>query len=91
MILRKDVKKHQNDDDYLSVVRSASEKIRDDVLREVMIRRTRSEIQKNYKDDIEKQGLKFPLVHDPNREVYEFDDETELVFEKTITAIKNIT
>lgn len=89
--LRKDVKKHQNDDDYLSVVRSASEKIRDDVLREVMIRRTRSEIQKNYKDDIEKQGLKFPLVHDPNREVYEFDDETELVFEKTITAIKNIT
>ena len=33
-------------------VKEASEEIRDKVLREVMIRRTRTEIQKNYGEDL---------------------------------------
>lgn len=89
--LRIDVKKHKNDQDaYMYAMKKASESIRDNVLREVMIRRTRTEIQKNYKEDMERQGLKFPIVHDPIKEVYVFDDATEKIFEKTVEAIRNI-
>ena len=65
--------------------------IRDKILREIMIRRTRSEIQKTYAEDLKKQKLTFPKVSDPKRLVYEFDEETEKVFETTLAKIKEIT
>ena len=92
--LRNDVKKYSNDkssSEYLTAVEKASNTIRDKVLRQVMIRRTRTEIQNNYEKDMKKQGLIFPKVNDPIRETYEFDEKTELVFENTLELIKQIT
>lgn len=88
--LSADVKKAKGTDDYTSEIKKASTKIRDKVLREVMIRRTRTEIQKNYKKDLEAQNLKFPKVEDPKKETYEFDPKTETVFEYTIESIKKL-
>ena len=88
--LSADVKKSKGTDEYTNEIKKASKKIRDKVLREVMIRRTRTEIQKNYKNDLEKQGLSFPKVEDPKKETYEFDNKTEMVFEYTIDSIKNL-
>ena len=51
----------------------------------------RTEIQNNYGNDMKKQGLSFPKVNDPLKEVYVFDNETEYVFEKTIEDIKKLT
>jgi len=50
---------------YMAQLRKNSEVIRDKLLREVMIRRTRSEIVQYYADDMEKQGLSFPKLGNP--------------------------
>lgn len=76
---------------YKKIVKENSNEIRDKILREIMIRRTRSEIQKTYAEDLKKQKLTFPKVSDPKRLIYEFDQETEKVFEATLSNIKEIT
>lgn len=74
--------------EYVDAMRGNSEIMRDKLLREVMVRRTRSEIQEYYAEDLEKQGLKFPTVGNPEQIIYAFDDETDVVFRETINAIK---
>jgi superfamily II DNA/RNA helicase len=54
-----------------------------------MVRRTRSEIEKYYSDDLKKQGLKFPEVHEPEPIFYQLDSEEEGAFNKTISFIEN--
>ena len=74
---------------YLKVVKENSEDIRKNVLRYLMVRRTRSAIVKYYKKDMKKQGLKFPEVQDPIPLVYEFDEELNEIFDKTLHIIVN--
>lgn len=89
--LQSRIKKYDKDtDEYKKAIRDASEEIRDKVLREVMIRRTRTEIQKTYEEDLKKQGLTFPTVSDPQKLLYQFSDETEEVFETTIKKITEL-
>ena len=73
---------------YAEQLRENSEVIRDKLLREVMIRRTRSEIQQYYKDDLEKQGLTFPKAGSPEKIIYTFDDQTNETFLETVAIIK---
>ncbi len=75
--------------EYVSQLRSNSEIIRDKLLREVMIRRTRSEIVEYYAEDLKKQGLSFPKVGSPEKIVYTFDEATNEAFTETISVIKN--
>ena len=56
-----------------------------------MVRRTRTEIKTYFKKDIVSQGLFFPDVQKPQQIVYEFDEDTNKVFEDTIDVIKNLT
>lgn len=89
--LRKQVKQYEkNTDEYKQAIKETSEAIRDKVLREVMIRRTRTEIQETYADDLKKQGLKFPKVSDPRKLIYKFSEDTEGVFETTIKKITEL-
>ena len=74
---------------YMEQIRENSEIIRDKLLREVMIRRTRTEIQQYYKDDLEKQGLTFPKVGSPEKIIYEFDEQTDETFTETVAIIKD--
>ena len=74
--------------EYTAQLRKNSEVIRDKLLREVMIRRTRSEIVQYYLDDMKKQGLYFPKLGSPEPIVYEFDEKTEETFNETIRNIK---
>jgi hypothetical protein len=55
-----------------------------------MIRRTRGEITEYYKDDLEKQGLKFPILSAPEKIVYTYNDEVEAVFNLTVRYIKSM-
>ncbi len=73
--------------DYMKQVRANSEEIRDKLLRHIMIRRTRSEINQYYHNDLEKQGLSFPKLGAPEQIVYEFDETTDAIFNETIAAI----
>ena len=74
---------------YMQQLRENSEVIRDRLIREVMVRRTRSEIQQYYADDLAKQGLSFPKAGSPEKIVYAFDEETDDAFTQTINIIKD--
>lgn len=76
---------------YMKQLRENSEIIRDKLIREVMVRRTRSEVQEYYSLDLDKQGLKFPSAGSPEKIIYEFDEYTNEAFIETINAIKNFT
>lgn len=76
--------------EYYSQLRKNSEEIRDKVLRNIMIRRTRKEIMEFYKDDLDKQGLKFPSLGTPEKIVYIFDKPTDEVFKETMQIIKTL-
>ena len=89
--IRKKVRQYEKGtDEYKKAIKEVSEEIRDKVLREVMIRRTRTEIQKNYGEDLKKQNLTFPKVADPQKLIYKFSDNTEKLFEYTIKKITEL-
>ena len=77
--------------DYLAQIRENSEEIRDKILRHIMIRRTRTEIEQYYHDDLEKQGLSFPKLGAPEQIIYTFDETTDGIFTETVAAIKDFT
>ncbi len=77
--------------DYLAQIRDNSEEIRDKILRHIMIRRTRTEIEQYYHDDLQKQGLTFPKLGAPGQIIYTFDETTDGIFTETVAAIKDFT
>ena len=74
---------------YMDQLRENSEVIRDKLLREIMIRRTRSEIEEYYEDDLKAQGLTFPKAGSPEKIIYEFDEATNEAFMETIASIRD--
>ena len=66
-----------------------SEEIRDNVLRTVMIRRTRYDIGHHdmYKVDIEEQGLSIPKVKEPKEHEYRLDGKLGKIFDETAIKI----
>ena len=85
------VKESKKTDEYEIVISQVAERIRNDILRHVMVRRTRSEIKKFYSDDIKNQGLTFPKVNDPVKLTYEYSPDMEEAFLKTIKLLKDLT
>ena len=69
------------------IIKINSTEIREKVLKKIMVRRLRNEIKKFYKNDIEKQGLIFPNLGEPEQIIYTFDEETNEVFEQLLKAI----
>lgn len=82
-------KKKKGSIEYMQQLRENSEIIRDKLIREIMVRRTRSEIQQYYAEDLKKQKLTFPKVGSPEKIVYSFDKEIDEAFYQTIDIIKN--
>jgi len=78
----------KSDPQYMLLLKEGSKEIREKVLKYIMVRRTRTEIMKYFSEDIEQQGLFFPEVEDPRRIVYQFDDVTGAIFDKTIELLK---
>lgn len=76
-------------DEYIKSVKANSKEIREKVLKYLMIRRTRTEISKYYKDDLAAQKLKFPEVENPKPFYYQFNDYENEVFTKTLQLFNN--
>jgi superfamily II DNA/RNA helicase len=72
---------------YIQVTKENAREIRDKVLKYLMVRRTRKEIEDYFSDDLKKQRLKFPEVMDPEPAYYELNDEEDKVFNETIKLI----
>ena len=75
--------------EYINMVKANSREIRDKVLKHLMVRRTRTEIERYFSKDIIEQGLRFPVVKKPEPLFYELNDKEDEVFNKTIGLIAN--
>jgi superfamily II DNA/RNA helicase/HKD family nuclease len=63
--------------------------IRKNVIEPITVRRTRTDLQniEAYKTDLDKQGIKFPEVHPPQKLEYEMDDKLNDLFVKTVECL----
>ncbi len=74
-------------DELIRVTKENAKEIRENILKSLMVRRTRNEIVKYFEDDLKKQGLRFPEVADPVSVFYEFDAKLDKIFTETIRLI----
>ena len=83
----KDILKSQPIDEM--ELKRVSEDIRDNILRTIMIRRTRYDIQHHnmYKTDIEEQGLSMPKVNEPKEHQYKLNGKIGKIFDETAIKI----
>lgn len=73
---------------YLETFKEVAAEVREQVLKYVMVRRTRNEIVNYFSDDMAQQGLSFPELSPPSRIIYQFDDNTNQIFNETITRLQ---
>jgi superfamily II DNA or RNA helicase len=78
-------------ENYIRVIRENARAVRENILKHLMVRRTRGEVVKHFKQDIEQQGLKFPEVQKPTPLFYKLNVAEELVFSETIKLMKSLT
>ena len=83
----KNLDKKENYAEYMKVSRENAKKIRESVLKYVMVRRTRTEIEKYFADDLSKQNVKFPEVKDPEPVYYKFNKTENKIFHETARLI----
>ncbi len=83
----KDLDRKANYDEYLRIVKENAHEIRDKVLKHLMVRRTRKEIELYFKEDLAIQGLKFPEVLKPEPIFYQLNDKLDSIFTETIRLI----
>jgi len=90
--LKTKLKRVEKDDPtYPTLIKEVSNDIRNNILRYVMVRRTRSDVVTYFKEDIVKQGLVFPDVENPQKIVYEYEGELESTFNETIKKLHTFT
>jgi len=77
--------------EYKKLIKEVSNDIRNNILRYVMVRRTRKDVITHFLQDIKQQGLNFPEVSDPKKIVYEYKGELEEIFMQTILKLKEFT
>lgn len=85
----KGLDRQHDKEEYLLVVKKNAEDIRENILSDLMVRRTRNNIVKYYGKDLKKQKLKFPEVDDPEPIIYNFDEELDGIFTDTVDIIVN--
>ena len=80
---------HRLDDaeNYIAAVEQNAQELRDRVLKYIMVRRTRREIEEFYGDDLKKQKIWFPKVNDPVPLLYQLNRAESAVFTSTLESI----
>lgn len=86
--LKKDLSKYEkHDPEYKDAIKKVSLKIREKVLKHVMVRRTRNDVIKYFKKDMDQQGLTFPAMDNPHKIIYHFEGRLEEIFNGTIELL----
>lgn len=81
---QKSIDRKKQPQEYMEMSKKISAEIRENVLKYIMVRRTRNSISKYYAKDLKKHNMEFPNVETPEPVYYSFDDYTNEVFEKTL-------
>ena len=90
--IEKRIKKENRKKDpksYLEVTKRNAKEVREKVLKHLMVRRTRSDIEKYFSKDLQKEGIKFPEVQQPIPLYYQLSEKENELFEKTINMLVN--
>ena len=90
--LEANIKKEDRRKDYQSFLHATQENaksVRNNLLKYLMVRRTRSDIENYFSEDLENQGLKFPKAEQPKALFYELNDYESEVFDETINMLAN--
>lgn len=83
----KKLDRQKDRDKYIQAAKENAREIRESVLKYLMVRRTRKEIENYFADDLKNQELKFPEVENPEAAFYQLNQEESEVFGKTIKLI----
>lgn len=83
----KKLNRKKDRDKYMQAAKENAREIRETVLKYLMVRRTRKEIESYFADDLKNQKLKFPEVENPEAAFYQLNEEESDVFNKTIELI----
>ncbi|MBA2491091.1 MAG: hypothetical protein ACR2KU_07880 [Gammaproteobacteria bacterium] len=80
---------HRLDDaeEYVAAVEKNAHELRERVLKYIMVRRTRREIEKFYGDDLKKQKIWFPKVSDPVALLYQLNRRESAIFTDTLECV----
>ena len=83
----KGIDRQQDRELYFETVQANAKATREKLLKYLMIRRTRKEIEKYYGDDMKSQGLKFPEVKDPQPLFYKLSKLENRIFDDTMRLL----
>lgn len=83
----KGLDRQRDHDLYFQTVQENAKATRERVLKYLMVRRTRTEIARYYGEDMQRQGLKFPEVKDPEPLFYKFNKRENEIFDKTVRLL----
>lgn len=83
----KKVDRQKDYKNYLKITQSNAKEIREKVLKYLMVRRTRKEIEKYFAEDLKKNKIKFPQVADPEPFYYQLDEKEDKIFMESIRLI----
>jgi len=78
-------------EEHIETIKEVSRDVRHRILSHIMVRRTRTDIKKFYAKDMDKNGLSFPELANPERIIYNFDAELDSVFNGTMERLKTFT
>ena len=85
------VPRTENAKKYIQNCKKVANAVREEILKHVMIRRTRTEIKKYFEQDLLAQNLSFPTVHPPEQKFYQLNDEENRIFDTTLHTLKKMT
>ena len=83
----KNLDRQKDNAEYIRVVKENSKEIREKVLKYLMVRRTRSEVVKYFREDLNNQQLKFPEINNPLPLYYLLNEQEDSIFNSTIELI----
>jgi superfamily II DNA or RNA helicase/HKD family nuclease len=65
--------------------------IRKDIIEPLTVRRTRTDLLENeaYRKDLDEQGIKFPVVKQPEKILYQLDDKLEFLYDNTLNTLRD--
>ncbi|MCM8832982.1 MAG: phospholipase D-like domain-containing protein, partial [Candidatus Omnitrophica bacterium] len=83
----KTVNRQKDYNRFLEITKNNAKEIREKVLKYLMVRRTRTEIEKYFAEDLKKNNVKFPEVEDPKPFYYQLNEQEDSIFMETVRLI----
>ena len=79
--------RQRDHEEYMQTTRENAHLIRTSILKYLMVRRTRKEIEDYFTDDLNNRGLRFPAVEDPEPLFYQLNVEENGIFNRTVELL----